>query len=72
MGVFKSCHNPIVEVRKRNRKIQTLLASVAFALIAALAVLISPEIGTKFAAVASLGAGGGSAILAIVAKHTRT
>jgi hypothetical protein len=64
--------HPVSEVRKRNRKIQTLLAAVACALIAALIVFAAPEIGLVAAATGSIVAGGGSAVLTIMAKHMKT
>jgi hypothetical protein len=64
--------HPVTEVRKRNRKIQTLLAAVACALVAAVIVLAAPEIGLVAAATGSLVAGGSSAVLTIVARHMQT
>ena len=62
--------NPVIAVRKRNLKIQRLVFAVACALVAAIILLVAPEIGTKASLLGSLVAGGGSAAFTIAAKHT--
>jgi hypothetical protein len=62
--------NPVKALHQRNLKIQRLAFAVLCAAVAAVLLLFAPEIGPSTAIVASLVAGGSSAVFTLAAKHT--